>query len=264
MSEQITATAPAEELERLVQAARDAVTDDMVARLAENAGEAMALLDKVNRSGLDRAIPAIADLVNNGDLDRLVRLARVYGSAEDALTDEMIGRLTETAGNGLALLDRVNRANLDGALPVLSRLVADGDLDRIAQLARVVGAAQDAVTDDMVGRLAETLGEGISVVDRLNRSGVGQLVDLLETLSSSGALAKLADGLPRLIDQMDMLQEMLGCFEKATAETKGAPPASGSIFETLRMMREPQNQEFLRFALAAGRRLREVCGRRSR
>ena len=29
-------------------------------------------------------------MVNNGDLDRITRLARLYASAEDALTDDMI------------------------------------------------------------------------------------------------------------------------------------------------------------------------------
>ena len=91
----------------LAKAADDALTDDMVARLAATAAEGMDLIDDVNRSGMKRALPAIAELVENGDLERLVRLARVFGSAEDALTDEMIARLSETAAGGMDLLDQV-------------------------------------------------------------------------------------------------------------------------------------------------------------
>lgn len=259
MSDQTTNTAPDEEVKRLVQAARDAVTDDMVARLAENAGQALDLLDRVNRSGVDRALPAIAELVHSGDLDRLVRLARVYGSAEDAVTDEMVGRLAETVGGGISLLDQVNRADLAGALPVLSRMVADGDLERLAQFARMIGAAQDAVTDDMVGRLAEVIGEGVSVVDRLNRSGVNKLIDILERLSSSGALDKIADALPRLVDQIDLMQALLTCMENASKEAKSQPPSTGGVMELLRIMRQPENQDVMRFALAMGRHMRAAC-----
>ena len=40
------------ELERVVAAARDAMTDDMVGRLSQAVGDSLALLDEVNRSGL--------------------------------------------------------------------------------------------------------------------------------------------------------------------------------------------------------------------
>src|SRR5450756_1674419 len=91
----------------------------MVSRMATTAGDAAELLDQVNRAGLVRAIPALAQMVNNGDVERLSQLARVYAAAQDALTDEMIGRLTGAIGEGLALLDQVNRAGLDRAIPCL-------------------------------------------------------------------------------------------------------------------------------------------------
>ena len=104
------------EVERVMSAARDALTDEMVSRMATTAGDAAELLDQVNRAGLVRAIPALAQMVNNGDIERLSQLARVYAAAQDALTDEMIGRLTGAIGEGLALLDQVNRAGLDLSL----------------------------------------------------------------------------------------------------------------------------------------------------
>ncbi len=69
--------------------------------IAHTASEGMDLLDEVNRSGVKKALPALAALVENGDLDRLVRLARVYGAAEDALTDDIVGRVADTAAEGV-------------------------------------------------------------------------------------------------------------------------------------------------------------------
>ena len=86
------------EIERLVAAARDALTDEMVSRLATTAGDAVDLIDQVNRAGVARALPALARLITSGDVDRLSQLARVWASAEDALTDEMVGRLTDAVG----------------------------------------------------------------------------------------------------------------------------------------------------------------------
>ena len=62
-----------EDLQRFGEAARDAVTDEMVTRLAGTAGDAVELVDLVNRSGLVKAIPVLAQMVNNGDLERLIR-----------------------------------------------------------------------------------------------------------------------------------------------------------------------------------------------
>ena len=73
----------------------DAMTDNMVSNVAAIVADGIDLVDRVNRSGIVKALPAIASLVENGDLDRLVQLARLIGSAQDAMTDDMIVRLTD-------------------------------------------------------------------------------------------------------------------------------------------------------------------------
>ncbi|MEZ5658772.1 MAG: DUF1641 domain-containing protein [Burkholderiaceae bacterium] len=251
----------ADEVGRVIAAARDSLTDEMVSRLAGAGTDAIDLIDRVNRSGLANAIPALAELVNNGDLDRLTRLARVYGSAEDALTDEMIGRLSETAAEGLSLLDRVNRSGIEQALPALSRLVADGDLERLTQLARLYASAQDALTDEMVSRIAETAAEGLSLLDRLNRGGAGRLIEMLSRLEASGALERIAESLPRLLDRMDMLEGMLGAFETAAAQSAKAPRSGGGAGGLWAMMRDPDNQDSLRFLINLGKELRGMKSR---
>ena len=188
------------EVERLIAAARDALTDEMVSRLASTAGDAVELMDQVNRAGLARAIPALAEMVNNGDLHRLVKLARVYGSAEDALTDEMVGRLTETVGNGLSLLDRASRG------------------------------------------------------------GAEHVVKMLEDLQESGALERIATMLPQLAERLATVQQVLQSIDAAAAASRATAPSAGGIGGLWHLMRDPESQETLRFMLAVGKELRKGWG----
>lgn len=248
------------EVERVISAARDSLTDEMVGRLAGSAAEALDLVDKAGRAGLGKAIPALAEMVNNGDLERIAQLARVYHASQDALTDEMVGRLTEAVGGGLSLLDQVNRSGLDKAIPIISRMAIDGDLERLSQLARVYSSAQDALTDEMVGRLAETLGEGLSLLDRVNRSGVGRLVEMLEHLESTGALERIANTLPQLLDRMEMVTGLLSCLESAASKSQ-AQPAAGGIGSLWKIMTDEKTMRSLQFLLAASEQLQEHCAK---
>lgn len=185
----------ASEIEHLVRAANDALTDDMVTRIAQTAADGMDLVDQVNRSGVNRALPAIASLVENGDLDRLVRLARVYGSAEDALTD------------------------------------------------------------DMIGRLAETVGDGLTTLDRFNRGGAGKLVAILERLDASGSLDRLAETLPRLVDRLGQVEKLLVALESADASFAQKDRSHGGIGGMFKVLMDPENQDALRYLIGLGKAL---------
>ncbi len=178
-------------LARVVGGAQDAMNDEMVGRLAGMATSGLELLDRANSSGVGKALPAIAKLVENGDLDRVVALARVVGGAQDAMNDEMVGRLAGLATGGLELLDRVNSSHVGRALPAISALVENGDLDRIVALARVVGSAQDALNDEMVTRLAGLATDGLELLDRVNRSGVGRALPAITALVDNGDLDRI-------------------------------------------------------------------------
>ena len=132
-------------LQRLGQSVQDSLTDEMIGRLSETVSGGLTLLDQINRSGLDKAIPVLAKMAQNGDLDRIAQMARLLGSAQDAVTDEMVGRLTETVSGGMTLIDQINRSGLDKVIPVLAQMTQNGDLERVAQMARLVGSAQDAL-----------------------------------------------------------------------------------------------------------------------
>ena len=254
-------SATLEEFAGVATAARDAMTEDIVGRVAGSAADAMDLIDKVNRSGLGKAIPQLAQMVENGDLQRLVNLARVYGSAEDALTEEMVGRVAEAASGGLSLLDQVQRSGLEKALPTLTRLVADGDIERLAQLARVYGAAQDAMSEEIVGRLAEAASEGLSLLDRLNRGGAGRLVEMLAKLEASGSLQRVADLLPTFVDRLDMVGGLLESMETAAKQAE-AERTEGGLISMYRMLTDARTQETLRFMLALGQHMHERYARR--
>jgi hypothetical protein len=248
------------EVEQVISAARDALTDEMVSRLASTAGDAVELMDQVNRAGLARALPALAQMIANGDIERLSQLARVYSASEDALTDEMVGRLSEAVGDGLALLDGVNRAGLDRAIPALAEMVNNGDLSRLVKLARVYGSAEDALTDEMVCRLTETVGNGLSLLDRASRGGAEHVVKMLERLQESGALERIATMLPQLADRLETVQEVLQSIDAAATASRAAAPSAGGVSGLWHLMRDPESQETLRFMLAVGKQLRKGWG----
>ena len=97
------------ELEHLIASAQDALTDDMVTRLSYNLTQTIDLLDRFNRSGIDRALPTIARLVENGDLDRLVAFASLFGSVEDSLSDDIVNRVALVATELAGIVDRIAR-----------------------------------------------------------------------------------------------------------------------------------------------------------
>ena len=249
------------EVQRVIAAAKDAMTDEMVGRLAGSTAEALDLIDQVGRAGLAKAIPKLAEMVNNGDLERLSQLARVYHASQDALTDEMVGRLSGAVGDGLSLLDQVNRSGLEKALPTISRMVADGDLERLAQLARVYSSAQDALTDEMVGRLAETVGEGLSLLDRFNRGGAGRLVEMLAQMQATGALERIANTLPNVLERLDMVSGLFSCLEEAATESR-SKPATGGIGSLWRIMTDPDTVRSLQFLLSMSKQMQEKCAAR--
>jgi len=171
------------------------------------------------------------------DATQALELERVVAAARDSLTDEMVSRLSAAVAEGMDLLDKVNRSGVGGALPAISQLVANGDLDRLVALARTYGAAQDAMTDEMVARLAGTAAESLSLMDRLNRAGLDRLVGSIERLS-------------------DVLERAIGALETAGKEMASRPAAAGGFGGLWALMRAPENQETLRFLLAFGRAFR--------
>ena len=231
-----------EQAEHLARAGQEALTDEMIGRLAATAGETMDLLDRINRSELDKALPVLERMVDNGDLERVAALARLVGAGQEAVTDEMIGRLAETGSETLDLLDKLNRTNLDKVLPTVERMVENGDMERLASLARLFGAAQEALTDEMIGRLSCNVAEGMALLDRLQSSGLldrliesAPAINRLMAQLSPEVIDRFAEELPRAVSMIDQMQQMhvaedfLKCLKGATEEMPNQPAAARRV-----------------------------------
>jgi len=187
-------------------------------------------------------------------------IERVIAAARDSMTDEMVGRLAGSAAEAMDLIDKAGRAGLSKAIPALAEMVNNGDLDRISQLARVYHAAQDALTDEMVGRLAETMGEGMSLLDRLNRSGIWRLVEVLEDLEATGELERIAITLPKLLERLDMVAGLLGCLENAAVMSQ-TQPAEGGIGNLWRLLTDDKTMRSMQFLLTMSEQLQDHCAK---
>ena len=192
--------------------------------------------------------------VMNYEIERLIAAGR------DSLTDEMVGRLAGSAAEALDLVDKAGRSGLSKAIPALAEMVNNGDLERLSQLARVYHAAQDALTDEMVGRLAETLGEGMSLLDRVNRSGFWRLVEVMERLESTGALERIASSLPQLLERLDMVAGLLSCLESAASKSQ-AQPAAGGIGSLWHIMTDEKTVRSLQFMQSVSEQMQEHCAK---
>ncbi|HQU15352.1 MAG: hypothetical protein B7Z66_08380 [Chromatiales bacterium 21-64-14] len=162
--------------------------------------------------------------------------------ARDALTDEMVGRVSATLAESLDLLDRINRSGIGQALPALGVLVANGDVERLVHLARVAGAVQDALSEEMVGRLAGLWSEALVLVDRLTRSGaLLQILALLEREEVQQSVVRL-----------------LGALTHALEEQDGKPAPRGGIGGFLQVMKRPETQAALQLLGSAAQHLRDA------
>jgi len=234
----VTALDPAAAMQRLGQGACDALTDEMIGRLSETVSGGLTLLDQINRSGLDKAIPVLASMTQNGDLERIAQMARLLGSAQDAVTDEMIGRLSETVSGGMTLIDQINRSGLDKVIPVLAQMVDNGDLERIAQMARLLGSAQDALTDEMVGRLTEMVSGGMTLLDQVNRHGAARLINILTRLETVEAM-------------LEGVQEAAHAVERE--------PTPAGLRGWWKMITDRDNRKVMQFFMAVGKELQRRC-----
>ena len=85
------------ELERLTLAAREALTDTMVERLATTGGNALELIDRLNDEGTNaavhNAIDRLTELHKVGALDTLFDMVMFLHAARNASTDNIVERL---------------------------------------------------------------------------------------------------------------------------------------------------------------------------
>lgn len=115
--------------------------------------------------------------------------------------------------------------------------ISENDLQRIAELASIIAAAQDALTDDMIVRMASALSEGIVLLDRITRNeGLMRLMQILDHPDVQCHLISLADSM-----------------HKITRDMATAPPSKGGLTGILKLATEPGAQEGLRAMAIIGK-----------
>lgn len=107
---------------------------------------------------------------------------------------------------------------------------SESDLQRLVEFAQLVTSAQDAMSDDIVNRLASAVSEGITLLDRLTRN----------------------EGLIHLLRELDRPENqaflicMSNAFTQASRELATTPPTGGGIGGLFKLVSDPGTQEGLR------------------
>jgi uncharacterized protein YjgD (DUF1641 family) len=140
MTDAALSNRPVDELERLAQAAREALTDSMVERLAVTGANALALVDRLNDEHTSEAVHALLDRLGElhklGAIDTLFDTLMLLHAARNASTDTIVERLftfveqmINTVGNEAmgALADNTRQA-LDEAAEETARMSPRGGI----------------------------------------------------------------------------------------------------------------------------------------
>jgi uncharacterized protein YjgD (DUF1641 family) len=179
-------------------------------------------------------VPAALD---EASVKSLVEMIHFLGSAKDAMSDEIVTRLAGTLSEGMALLDRVNRSGISRALPAITQLVENGDLDRLIALGRLMAAVEDSLSDDIVNRLAVVATEMAALVDKLARS---RLIEVFVREDVQNAMINMAEAACAAND--------------AVAEL---PKPKGGLGGLWQLVKDPGTQDALRIMALVSWKLRE-------
>ncbi len=190
-------------------------------------------------------------------------------AAFETLTDEMIGRLAQAASQGLDLLDDMQRHQVAEVLPFLGQLAASGHLARVVALARLLGAAEDTLTDDLVTRLADLASRAMTLLDRVGRLDEGHYARMwnqIEERLTPALLERSLKALPVVLDLFERASEsgVLGDFVGAAVRLREdlaqAMPPSGGIAGLWGLMKDAENQRVLQALLLYARRALKTGG----
>ena len=101
------------------------------------------------------------------------------------------------------------------------------NLDNLVELSSAISSAQDAMTDDIVTRLAAAIGEGMILMDRLTRNE--GLMSLMQALNE-----------PAMQEMLERLGSALGT--PADGQENQDAPRVGGYSGLIRMLKDPDVQ----------------------
>jgi uncharacterized protein YjgD (DUF1641 family) len=117
--------------------------------------------------------------------------------------------------------------------------VNSNDLLQLAEFAQLVGSARDAMSDEIVTRLAGAFSEGITLLDRLTRNeGLMRLLQVLDRSEVQCLLIGLSEAL-----------------DATSHDIASAVPARGGLAGLIQVARQPGTQEGIRLLAVFGHHL---------
>lgn len=109
-------------------------------------------------------------------------------------------------------------------------MLDEGAINSLVEMINLLASAKDAMSDEMVARLAGTFSEGIALIDRLTRNqGLMRLLQVLDRPETQYLLVSLSHALAEM-----------------SRDLATAPPAKGGVFSLYRLACQPGTQEGLR------------------
>jgi uncharacterized protein YjgD (DUF1641 family) len=113
------------------------------------------------------------------------------------------------------------------------------DLQRLVEVAQLITAARDAMSDEIVTRMAGAMSEGLTLLDRLTRNeGLMHLLKVLDRQDTQYLLIALSDAV-----------------HAASQEIPAAPPAVGGLGCLMRVVRDPGVLEGIRLMSVIGKHM---------
>lgn len=120
-----------------------------------------------------------------------------------------------------------------------SEAMGSEDLQRLVEVAQLITAARDAMSDEIVTRLAGAMSEGLTLLDRLTRNeGLMRLFQVLDRQESQYFLIALSEAI-----------------RAASRDIPATAPATGGVGFLFRLARDPGTQEGLRLLSVFGKHL---------
>ncbi|MDP1644459.1 MAG: hypothetical protein Q8L71_03005 [Thiobacillus sp.] len=117
--------------------------------------------------------------------------------------------------------------------------MATEDLQRLVEFAQLVTAGRDAMSDEIVTRLAGAMSEGLNLLDRLTRNeGLMRLLQVLDRQETQYLLIALSEAI-----------------HAVSRDIPATAPATGGLGCMLRVARDPGTQEGLRLLSVIGKHL---------
>ena len=255
---------PPNEIERLTQAAREALTDSMVERLSTTGANVLEVLDRLNdedtKDAVLSAIDQLAELNRMGAIGTLFDTLAVLHAARSAATDSMIERLFGFAENVLGMVDDaelVERLNdpdtRDAIVSAIDRVTALhrlGAMNTAFDTIGILHAARSATTDSIIERLfgfVERLLGAIDdeeIFDRLGnpvtRDAILTILDRMTELHRIGGLGTAFDTLSfihaaRSAATDGMVERLAGLGEQALGilDNESLATTAGNLGEAM-------------------------------